>query len=267
MTDWTGTWRELATAELMAGPGESQMVERWRGVAARLDRGADYPDSLLEFVMSRLEPGWTVLDVGAGVGRWAIPIAGRVRAVTCVEPSSAMRQMLEERSRAHGRRNVTTVGMPWPEADVPVHDVAVAVFSMYTSPDLVGFVRKMEASARQACYLALRVPAHDGIIGELSERIRGNWHDSPNFVVAYNLLLQAGFYPNVVMEPKPVRFWTDANLDEAMARAKRHLRLADDATHDGLIRDTLERRLIATEGLLRWPDAMRSAVIWWGTRQ
>jgi hypothetical protein len=120
----------------------------------------------------------------------------------------------------------------------------------------------MESSARRTCCLALRVPAHDGVIGELSALIHGRWHDSPNFIVGYNLLLAAGFHPNVLMEPTAVRHWTDPTVEVATARAKRHLRLADDR-HDAVIREVLSRRLVFGDGFWRWPDGMRSALIWW----
>jgi len=64
------------------------------------------------------------------------------------------------------------------------------------------------------------------------------------------------------MEPRPARYLTDANLDEALARAKRHLHL-EDASHDAEIRDLLSRRLQFVDGAYRWPDNMRSALIWW----
>jgi hypothetical protein len=120
----------------------------------------------------------------------------------------------------------------------------------------------MEATARRLCCLAMRLPAHDGIIGELSERIYGEWHDSPNFIVGYNALLDAGFAPNVYIEPAPVRYWTDPTIADAVARARRHLRLEDNR-HDNLITETLERRLHPAAEGYRWPDWMRAAVIWW----
>jgi hypothetical protein len=64
------------------------------------------------------------------------------------------------------------------------------------------------------------------------------------------------------METKPVRVWTDSTLDAAVARAKRHLRLDDDR-HDAEIRHVLADRLALVDGAYRWPDGMRSALIWW----
>jgi len=263
-TGWAELWRELASRDIQASAdGEAQMVERWRGVARQLDAGGrGLPDLLLDYILGRLTPEMTVLDIGAGIGRWTLPIARAVRHVTAVEPLTGMRQVLVERASSHGITNLEVVDVPWLEAEVPRHDVAIAAHATYSTIDLLLFVRKMDASARRTCYLALRVPAHDGVIGELSERIRGQWHDSPNFIVGYNLLLSASFYANVLMEPRPVRHWTDSTLDEAVARAKRHLRL-DDAIHDVAIREVLSRRLQFVDGAYRWPDCMRSALIWW----
>ena len=265
-TDWAALWRELASHDLQASDeGAAQMVERWRGVARKLDTEASSaPDPLLAHVLATLTPEMAVLDIGAGIGRWTLPIAKRVRRVTAVEPLRGMRQVLVERASTQGVANLDVVMAPWIEAAVPPHDVAVAVHATYTTPDLLGFIHKMEASALRTCYLALRVPAHDGVIGELSERIQGRWHDSPNFIVGYNLLLSAGFHPNVLMEPSAIRHWSDATLEHALTRAKRHLRLDDDR-HDAAIREILVRRLAFVDGAYRWPDGMRSALIWWDT--
>jgi SAM-dependent methyltransferase len=264
LTTWVALWRELASIDIQASDeGAAQMVERWRGVARKLDGGGKQdPDPLLGHILGRLTPETTVLDVGAGIGRWTLPMARRVRRVTAVEPLQGMRQVLVERAAAQGITNLDVLDVPWLSAQVTPHDVVVAAHATYTTTDLLGFVRKMEASALRSCYLALRVPAHDGIIGELSERIHRRWHDSPNFIVGYNLLLSAGFHPNVLMEPSAIRHWTDPALDAAVTRAKRHLHLDDDR-HDGMIRDVLARRLFFADGLFRWPDGMRSALIWW----
>jgi SAM-dependent methyltransferase len=262
--DWAELWRELASDDLQASEeGAAQMVERWRGVARKLDgKGGRAADPLLDHVLGRLTPEMTVLDIGAGIGRWTLPIARKVRRVTAVEPLQGMRQVLVERAAAQDIGNLDVVDTPWLAAEVPPHDVAIAIHATYTTTDLLGFIRKMEASARCSCYLALRVPAHDGVIGELSEQLCGRWHDSPNFIVGYNLLLSAGYHPNVLMESKPVRVWKDPTLEDAVARVKRHLRLDDDR-HDATILEILTRRLTFGDGGYRWPDGMRSALVWW----
>lgn len=267
-TDWGRLWAELVASRDTGdeAAADRATVERWRRVARRLDAGGGgREDVLLDFLLRSLTPGMTVLDIGAGVGRWTLPLARTVRHVTAVEPHPALRDVLRERAAAQAVENLSVVEAPWMEAEVPPHDVAVAAHSCYAAADLLAFVRKMETSARQIVALVLRVPAHDGLVNALCQELRGQWHDSPNFVVAYNLLLSAGYHPHVRMEPAALRHWVDATLEDAVARARRHLRLPD-GRHDALIRDTLSGRLVPVEGGLRWPDGMRSALVWWETR-
>jgi SAM-dependent methyltransferase len=262
-TDWAGLWRELVERDAPPdAAGEAELVERWRRMAARLDAGAAEPDALLAHILDRLSPAMSVLDVGAGIGRWSLPLARRARAVTAVEPLPGMREILADRIAQSGLANVALAAAPWMEAEVPPHDVVIAAHAVYATPDLAAFVRRLEAHARRSVYLALRVPARDGIIGELSHLIHGRWHDSPNFIVGYNLLLEAGFTPNVLVEPRRSRRWIDPTLEAALARARRHLQLADSA-HDETIRRVLARRLREADGGYLWPDGMRSALIWW----
>jgi SAM-dependent methyltransferase len=262
--DWAALWRGLASRDIQASDeGAAEMVERWRKFARRLDaEGEATPDPLLEHILGLVTPDLTVLDVGAGIGRWSLPIAGKARHVTAVEPLWGMRQVLAERAAARGIVNLEVVSAPWLTVEVPPHDIVIAAHATYTTPDLLGFVRKMETCARRTCYLVLRLPAHDGVIGELGQQIHGLWHDSPNFIVGYNLLLSAGLYPSVLVERSPVRHWVDSSLEAAVVRAKRHLHLADDR-HDPAIRDLLSRRLTRVEQGYRWPDCMRSALISW----
>ncbi|MFC1935893.1 class I SAM-dependent methyltransferase [Chloroflexota bacterium] len=148
-SDWAKLWRDLATRDVQASAeGEMQLVNRWRRVTQDLDAPPashrSQPDPLLDFLLSRLAPNMTVIDIGAGVGRWTVPIARKVEKVTAVEPSSGMREVLRERLASLGVTNVTVAETPWMAAQVPQHDVTIAAHSTYVSPDLLNFVRKME---------------------------------------------------------------------------------------------------------------------------
>jgi hypothetical protein len=110
--------------------------------------------------------------------------------------------------------------------------------------------------------MGIRHFAGNGIIQELSAQIYGTRHDSPNFIIAYNALYQAGIYAGVLMEDFHAT-WADDTLETAFSRAKRHLHLEDDGTHDSLVRATLERRLVYRDGRYHWPDSMTTALVWW----
>ncbi len=263
--DYLSLWRELSLQARKPAEGGRPGDDPWQDRASRFEASAKRlrgkeRDILTDALVDMLRPADTVVDIGAGIGRWAIPLARAVESVTALEPSPAMLTVL--RKNAAARTNITIVQGTWEDAEVGPHDVALCSHAMYSSPDLAAFVAKMERVARRLCAMVLRVPSADGVIGQLALRVHGRWHDSPNFVIAFNILLGAGICPNVLMEPE-VRRWSDETFDGAVARARRHLRLGETTAYDDTIRAALDQRLVAREGRLVWPDGMRSALVWW----
>jgi len=120
----------------------------------------------------------------------------------------------------------------------------------------------MEQHAIKRCFLSLRIPPADGILGELSLAIYGSRYDSPNAIIAYNALYSMGIYANSLIE-EGISHWTNSTLEEAFTRAKRHLHLQNTTEFDNLITDTLNRRLKKTANSYVWPEGMRSALFWW----
>ncbi len=72
----TDTWNQLA-AQFKADPHRTD-------------------DAVVEELRSRMVPGETLLDVGAGGGRLALPLALTCATVTAVEPSPSMCAVLRE---------------------------------------------------------------------------------------------------------------------------------------------------------------------------
>ena len=66
----------------------------------------------------------TWLDIGAGAGRYALPLAQRVREVIAVEPSASMRRALRTGMDEHGIGNVRIVPGAWPDAAAELGDAA-----------------------------------------------------------------------------------------------------------------------------------------------
>lgn len=256
--DWLELWRELVARNFR--PERGGLVERYK---ARTRNRMEKKDSLLDFVLQELDVSDTAIDIGAGSGRWTIPLAQKIRSVTAVEPTPAMVDMLRQNVHEAGLGNVDVLPQTWENATPSVHDVALCAHGVYGSSDLAAFVRKMEDFSRKRCYLAVRLPPADGIIAELSLNVYGCRHDSPNAVIAYNALYTMGISANVLVETDGTN-WVDKTFEDAFDRAKRHLCLeASETSYNELIRSILNRRLSLSNGVYLWPDGMRSALLWW----
>ncbi len=256
-TNWLELWRELVRTN--DEPKPEKLLKRY---AAHTQKKKERPDPLLDFVLKNLDSQDTAIDIGAGSGRWTIPLAKTIKTVTAIDPTNAMADILRENLKDSNITNVEIVPATWEEASVAPHDITVCAHAMYSSADLENFVRKMEQNTRKYCYLAIRLPPADGILGELTLKITGCRHDSPDALIAYNALYSMGIYANVMVETGIVN-WVNETLDEAFIRAKRHLHLENSDAYDKLIHVTLEKRLKYVEGSYIWPDGMRSALLWW----
>ena len=88
--------------------------------------------------------------------------------------------------------------------------------------------------------------------------------DSPNFTIAYNVLLQAGIYANVLMENTGL--WkprTSPSLEQALKDMQRFLALDDPSAYDDYLTDLLRRRLSWDGTQYVWPPEVRSALVYW----
>jgi len=256
--DWFALWRQLA-ADTLAHVKKERILERYK-VHSR--KKVERRDPLLDFVLQKIDRNATIIDIGAGSGRWTIPLSKKAKKITAIEPSKEMRNLLSKKINSAHLNNVQIVPTNWEEAVVEPHDVTVCAHAIYSSPDFALFIRKMEQHSKKKCFLSLRLPPYNGIIGHLCNLIYGYPYDSPNAMIAYNALYSLGIQANVLVE-KGIKHWKNSTLEDAFARAKRHLKAESFDIHDKLIRDTLSQNLKYIDDSYIWPDGMRSALLWW----
>jgi SAM-dependent methyltransferase len=273
ITNWAALWRELAEAQVGSWSKHNdprKQGDAWREKARSYDAGVRRrwakPDSSRKRIAQWLQdnPGSTALDVGAGPGSWTVLMAGYAREVTAVDPSLAMLEVLKENVAAAGLTNVNVVQAPWPDAEVTMHDMSFCSHAMYGSLDLPAFVRRMIAVTRRTCFLNLRAPTHDGLMAQASRRIRGHMYDSPNFQVAYNVLLEMGICANVLMEDSGLwEPWVSPSIENALTDVKSRFGLGEHSEYDEWLTDLLKQNLTFQDGHYVWPRGVRSALVWW----
>ena len=271
--DWNVLWRELVAIRERShnrDRGDEDVADSW-GLKApefkeSVKRRWKRPDSSRNFILSKLHPDATVLDIGAGTGAWSALIAPHVKQVTAVEPSSSMIEVMEESLKEEEITNVNIVQGSWPDISVDRHDFSLCSHAMYGYPDLPAFVRQMVASTKNTCFLLLRATSLSGVRSEAARHIWGQPLDSPNFTIAYNILLQMDIHASVLMED--TGYWKprkSENLEEAFQSMKKYLGLQETEEYDDYVRKLLQRRLTLKNGRYIWPREVRSALVYWNT--
>jgi len=116
-------------------------------------------DPALDVLRGLVRPGESWLDIGAGGGRYALPIALLAGKVTAVEPSEGMQGVLRSGMAEHGISNVEVVPARWPMHAAPVADVALIAHVGYDIEEIGPFLDAMETAARRLCVAVLVTPS------------------------------------------------------------------------------------------------------------
>ncbi|MDP9482017.1 MAG: NTP transferase domain-containing protein, partial [Chloroflexota bacterium] len=139
-------------------------------------RRTDEP--LLEALRALARPEDVWLDIGAGAGRYALPLALRVREVIAVEPSDGMRAALAELMDEHGIANIRVLADHWPpepgSAGAALRaEVALIAHLGYDIEAIGPFVDAMEAAAGERCVAVLMERQPSSIVDPFWPPIHG----------------------------------------------------------------------------------------------
>jgi SAM-dependent methyltransferase len=227
-------------------------------------------DEVLDLLLPLARPDDTWLDIGAGAGRYALPLALLVRAVVALDPSPGMLTALREQALEHGIANVRTVEDRWPMvAGVPADaDVALIANLGYDVEAIGPFLDAMEAVAGRLCVAILAdrqpsTPAHafwPPVHGERRAEL-------PAFDDFLALLRARGRAPGTARVPRPSRGF--GSRDEVVRWLRNQLFVAEGSRKDAVLADELAKRLVerpdGTVGLSSQVE-VRSGIAWWDPR-
>jgi 2-polyprenyl-3-methyl-5-hydroxy-6-metoxy-1,4-benzoquinol methylase len=211
----------------------------------------------------------TVLDVGAGTGRFTLALAPLVKQVIAVEPNAAMLGYLEQEATAQNLTNISTLLTTWQDAPADLRadlraDLVICSHVLYPIREVDTFLTKLAAAARQGCYLYMRALHFDAFTAPLWQHFHGEpRHQQPGYIDALAVLYEMGIYANVdiVKTPGSMRF---PSLDAAVEELAEHLILPSGEPTRNELRSQLASWLVERDGMLAIPaDEMVSAVIWW----
>ena len=211
-------------------------------------RRTDEP--VLEVLRGLIEPGETWLDIGAGAGRYALPIAlalapsgGRVIAV---DASPGMLDALLEIQSEHGVTDVEVVETRWPPPSGELArfaaDVALIAHVGYDIEGIGPFLDAMESVAERLCVAVLMERQPASVADPLWPRVHGVSRVPlpalPEFV---ELLRARGRAPAVHMTQREARRF--ASRDELEGFLRRQLWVERGSEADRRFQTALDEQL------------------------
>ena len=266
-------WNELRKAMISEGHRKMSKnpAEEWDKRAEEFNRSTKEDDNRTEELVDRfrLDPNYSVLDLGAGTGRFSVPIAKRVQHVTAIDPSDGMLNYLKENMTEEGLSNYRCIQKRWEDVEIGVdiepHDVVIASHSLGMF-DLQVALSKMDDAAKKYVFILAAAGKwfYDDIEDALYEQVykrppsRGGWRS--DYMLIYNILHDMGIYANVeIMDSDD--FQRYESLDEAVERWRVMTEIPE--KNKPILREYLAKNLIEdNNGLLfRWRT--KGAMIWW----
>jgi len=138
-------WNKMAPDFAENTSGVKQEAERQEIIQKMISHGALHPDA-------------TVLDIGAGPGTWALPLARHSSHVTALEPANSMAEILQSRMAAQQISNITIERRTWQSVELEAahwYRAFDLVFASMT-PGIDGpeSLIKMMAASRGWCYMS-----------------------------------------------------------------------------------------------------------------
>lgn len=222
-------------------------------------------DPLLDRLLRDIAPHYRVIDVGAGAGRLALPLALHCRHITAVEPSPSMALTLLEQVAEHRIPNVTVVQDLWEEAEVDVGDIALCVHVIYTVRDIGQFIRKLEAHARQRVVIVLFKDPPQSQNYRLWKEVHGEERlPLPGLPQFQEVLKELGVDARTEMlPPQPPRGFD--GHQQALEELSRRLYLAPESPKRRVLQEMLSRLLEEWGDTLRIRGAkpLEPGLVWW----
>ena len=210
-------------------------------------------------------PQTSVLDVGAGTGRFSLALAPQAEHITAVEPSAAMMDFLRRDAADKGLSNISYVQTTWQEApDNLQADIVICSHVLYPIRDIEPFLVKLQKATRQDCYIYSRATHIDALTADLWQHFH---HDErripPSYIHVLDVLYEMGIFANVeiVTLPPSLRY---PSLNVAVTEMSEQLILPDDEKTREELRALLEGWLVERDGMLVPPQQeVVCAIIWW----
>ena len=222
-------------------------------------------DPFFNKLLSVITPQISVLDVGAGSGRFALALAPLVKQVIAVEPNAAMLEYLRQDAHTLNLSNISYSQGSWQDTPDDLQaDIVICSHVLYPILDIVPFLAKLQRAAQQRCYIYMRATPIDALTAHLWKHFHGDERCyPPGYIHALDVLFEMGINANaeIVALPGSLRY---PSLDVAVEELSEQLILPEDEKTRGELRGLIAGWLVERDGMLVPPPReMACAIVWW----
>ena len=252
------------------GHGHEHHVHGGHGGFSYTNRPRDIhrtDDAAVNALFDLIDSDTTVLDVGGGAGRFALPLATRAKHVTVVEPSEEAVSMLRERAAEADLSNITVISERWEDADVEATDLVLCSLVLHHVPEGAAFITKMQENASSRVAIlemmeapsALEVPFYERVYGAVPTAM-------PGVPELLQLLWAMDIHPDVTMLP-PETPAMGRDRDEITSQLRRRFDVEENTPADSRLLAALDELLEETPNgyTVSGIAPRRAAIITWQT--
>jgi len=269
--DWNEVWKDLYEKNVGSrGRGECATIWESKTKAEEfLTQSEKNPDRIRK-VIERIRPGpgSNVLDIGAGPGTLAVPVASRAGQVTAVEPASGMAEVMKEYAVRQGISNLTVIQKRWedinPATDLKgPYDIVFASHSL-GMPDIRNALRKMNAVASGQVFLFWfgGITTWEKPMVDLWPELHGkSYVPGPKADVLFNVLWSMGITPDMRSgELDHARLYPD--IISALNDLREQFGIMT-PEQESVLRQYLEKEMIKKNGQLTLPGKTTGVQFCW----
>ncbi len=220
---WETLWQETKSCQKPdTSASKTGSFDRWNKLANDFSRRSQNENATkkrnatIRYLLEKgiLNKNTSVLDIGAGPGAWALPMARYCAHVTALEPARGMTQILTDQMAIKKIDNICVDCRGWQEVDLEkdgwtgAFDLVFA--SMTPGIDGPAALKKMISASKNWCYLsAFSGPGWQQQYEPLWQRFfnRPMPERSNDILIAFNLLYTMGFRPDLTFS------WWDREIN------------------------------------------------------